>query len=433
MLKKIQEINPQEILHALKRHPIFAGLVVLLSVGIVVVFMQIFSGDHSDALRERRIKVEVDTARLGSISRKVNAVGSLVANQTVTVKAQVRGLVTAINTEGGKEIPSGAAIITLDDREYKARLKDAEGKLVFAKSEFNRADSLASQKFGATKTRDEKLAKFLEAEAAVELAKKNLDDTVIRAPFEGVVSLNSIAVGSPVNEQTELFTVVDVDPIKLDFRVPSEYLRSLSVGQKIMITIDGFEDTPFKAEIEAIDAKVDASAHSILVRALIPNEKRLLKPGLFGRVSLNIGTKDNVVIVPRVAVETSGEESYVFTVFQGFALKRRVTVGLEEGENVEIVEGIKEGELVITTAFKVHDRYPVTYAGFKDANAKEEPKPEPAKEAPKKDAVTAETPKTEAAATENAEIKKPAEEKTEAPAEAKPASDADGAPKEESK
>ncbi len=227
---------------------------------------------------------------------------------------------------------------------------------------------LVAKKAGPLKLFEKAQADLQQAEAAHDLATIKLDNTIIRAPFEGVVGLKNISQGMYVNEQTELVTIVDVDPIKMDFRLPATHLKVISKGQQIKVTIDGFENKIFRAIIESIDAKVDPAAHSIAVRAVISNKDGLLKPGLFGRVRIVVGSKDNTLLVPEAAVLSSGEEEYIFRIVDlpsegtivPTAIKTTVTTGLSEAGSIEIVRGLNEESMVITVGqSKIRHGYPV--------------------------------------------------------------------------
>lgn len=332
-------------------------LVIAATLGLLIGSF-LSSGRKGEEAREARaIKVEAEEVRIGAITKKITTPAILTANQEVKVRPQVSGVVSEILVEGGKEIEAGTTILKIDDRAFRAKLKEEQAKLAFAKANFERYKKLAEQKFfGALKKFEEAEAEFKKAEAEAEIAQKKVDDSEIKAPFEGIVTINNLSKGSPVSETQDIFQIVDMDPIKVDFHIPAEYLRAISVDQELEVIIDGFEDKPFKAKIESIDARVDPKAHTILVRAVISNEKRLLKPGLFARITLIVGSSDQALIVPSIALQGTEEDRFVFVAqpkeFEGrmrfIAQKVKIVTGFKEKDNVEILRGLKEGELVVT-------------------------------------------------------------------------------------
>lgn len=321
----------------------------------------------------RAIKIEAEPVRLASISREITASGTLRANQSVTVKPLIHGQVATIHIEGGQEVKSGEPIISIDDRKYQNKVKELESRLSFAKLEFDRYNKLNSSNFGKKKLYEKAMADRDEVEAALDQARKDVEDCVIKAPFEGFVSLNEVSVGMSVSENIELFTVTDIDPIKIDFRIPSKYIRNLSVGQAVKISIDEFQDQKFDAFIEAVDSKVDPTSHTIAIRISIKNDKNVLKPGLFARVHLLVGAKDSTVVVPTSAVQINGDQEFVYklTYYEKehtfVAVRQPVTVGLQEQDKVEVTKGLKEGDLIVTVGqMKIRDGIPVTFEGDKE-------------------------------------------------------------------
>ncbi len=349
-------------------------LVIAAVIGSIIGYFLSSNGEENGAKEARAIKVEIEEVRVGAITKKVTMPANLTANQEVKVRPQVTGVIDSILVEGGKEIEAGTPILKIDDRAFRAQLKEAQATLAFEKGNFERYKKLAEQKFGAQKTFEESEAKFRKAEAAVEVAQKKVDDSEIKAPFEGVVTINNLSKGSPVSESQELFQIVDMDPIKVDFHIPAEHLRAISVGQDLEVIIDGFEDKPFKAEIESIDARVDPKAHTILVRAVISNEKRLLKPGLFARVMLTVGSSDQAFIIPSMSLQGTEDDRFVYVAqpreLEGktrfIAQKVKVVTGFKEKDNVEVLRGLKERDLVVTVgANKIPPQgYFVTFDGM---------------------------------------------------------------------
>ena len=323
---------------------------------------------------ERPVMVEVEAARPAAIARTFKATGVLKANQSVTIKPQVNGLVSRIFIEGGQEVKAGDPILSIDDRKYQNKLKETKARLAFAELEFHRYDKLNDQKLGIRKNHEKAASARQEAEAAVDQAKKELEDSTIKAPFEGFVSFNEISVGAAVNENTELFILTDVDPIKVDFKVPAILLQNLTTGQEVQITIDSFVDHKFEAYIEAIDSKVDPNSHTIAVRVRVDNKNNLLRPGLVARGLIQIGAKDSALVLPTSAVQVNDTEASVYKVSYYaekdllVAIRQNVTTGLSEDDKTEILKGLKEGDLIVTVGNqKVRgDGVPIAFEGQED-------------------------------------------------------------------
>jgi membrane fusion protein (multidrug efflux system) len=327
------------------------------------------------------LAVEAEKVRRGSIVKRITVIGTLIAEQKVVIRPEVDGKITKILFSGGTAVEAGAPLIEIDPRVFAAQLKDAEAKFELAKTENARHSKLAAKSAGPVKVLEKSVADLKGAEAQLDMARIKLANTIIRAPFAGVVGLKDVSVGTYVDLRTDLLTLVDVDPIVLDFRLPASYLKVISVGQQVNVLVDGFENKVFKATISAIDAKVDPNAHSLAVRASIPNERGLLKPGLFARVKIVVGAKDDALLLPESCVLSRGEEEFVYRVvevpFEGVvaprAMKTFVTTGLSESGSMEIVKGLKEGELVVTVGqTKIRPGYPVRVVEDIESAAKDE-------------------------------------------------------------
>lgn len=346
----------------LKRAPL--SILILLA-AFTVSILWWWMSDPSSGPRKREfdgVAVEVEKVRVSSLTRRVTAVGTLMAQQSVKIRPEVHGLISKVHVRGGEFVKEGDVLFEVDDRTFQAELKQAEAKLSLAQVEFNRADKLASSNFASAKTRDKTVAELKIAEADLLSAKTRLERTVIYAPFDGIVGLHTLSIGAPINEQTDILTIVDIDPIKVDFKIPGNYLRYISVGQKIKVDVDGFDDKKNVGIIEAIDSTVDDTGHSIGVRALMSNKKGLYKPGLFARVDVVVGSKDRALVVPRNSIELKGDDEYVYKVIDGKAYQVPVTTGLEEGENVEIIRGLNEDDLVVSIGqSKIGDGVPVKF------------------------------------------------------------------------
>ncbi len=407
----------------IKRAP--TTLLILAIVVLGSIIWLIYSGSMKNTRSKRDfegVAVEVEKVRVGSLTRTITAVGTLAANQSVAVRPQVHGLISKIYVKGGEEVKEGDPLFAIDDRTYKADLQQAEAKLALAKAEYDRVDKLAKSNFASAKTREKAVADLKVAEANVASAQTLLERTTVYAPFEGIVGLHQLSTGSPVNEQTDIFTLVDVDPIKVSFRIPGNYIRFISVHQSVSIKVDGFEKI-LQGTVEGIDSIVDETGHSIAVKASMPNKKGLLKPGLFARVDIVVGSKDNALIVPEQAIEISGDDQYIYKVVDGIAFRVPVVTGIREGENIEVVRGLNPEDIIITVGqIKIRDGVPVKYkmeeTSSEEPTAKEENSTEAAEEKHADDATPVEEQPSDTAAKEDKGVEeKPAEALPPAPEE----------------
>lgn len=319
------------------------------------------------------LTVEAEAVRKGSIIHAITIPGRLVANQKVTLRPEVEGKIKEIFFDGGQEVQKGDPLYQIEDSVFKAQLKEAQAKLVLAKQELERASRLAAQNAGTMKQKEKAHADLLEAEANVEIHQHRAENALIKAPFEGYVGINNISVGSYVNQQTELATIVDSDPMRIDFKIPARYMKQISKGQHIKLLVDGAGTEEIDARISNIDVRVEENIHSAAVRATVNNQKNMLKAGVFANVKVTVGSKDNTLLVPKDAIKSSSDEEYVFRVVKAnsnqnkpllLAYKTPVVTGLHSGETIEILNGLKENEQIVVIGLdKIRHGFPIEVLG----------------------------------------------------------------------
>lgn len=302
------------------------------------------------------VPVEVAKARTGTILRRYSAVGKLSAIQSVILRPEESGKIAEIYFKEGQKVEGGEPLYKIDDAIFKAKLKEAEARLVDAKGKYNRAVQLLAKKFGSVAARDQALADMEMSQAALDEAKVHLDHTVIRAPFSGVVGLSNVHKGAAVSPSTDLATVVDLTPINVDFSLPESYLPFVHEGDIVDVTVEDIDILPVEATITAISPEISHETLQVILRAQMPNEELAYRPGFFARVLVLAGTIDNAILVPTTAIEREGDEEYVLVVVDNVSIRTTVSTGGQEGADTEITHGLKAGDVVITAGgFRAQD------------------------------------------------------------------------------
>jgi len=294
------------------------------------------------------IGVEAARAERVSLSEAVSAVGTLRANESVTIKPEVAGLIERIHFDGGARVRKGALLVSLDASIAAAEAEQTRAELGLAQANYQRTADLARQQFVSERARDEAAASLKVLEARLKLAQARLAKSTIRAPFSGVLGLRNVSAGDFVREGAELVTLEDVSLMKVDLRLPERYLGQLRPGQLIEVEFDAYPGRRFEARMEAIDVRVDADGRSLVARGRLPNADGLLRSGMFAKVTLTLSERDDAVMVPEEAVFPAGDEQFVYRIDDGKATRVRVRTGLRREGRVEIVEGVRAGELVVT-------------------------------------------------------------------------------------
>lgn len=294
------------------------------------------------------VTVEAAPIKTEHLERTIDAVGSLVSNESVVMSPEIAGRITGIEFEEGAPVKKGDVLIRLDDSIYKAQLSQARAALGLSQANHKRAVELYEKKINAVSRVDETLAQRNSDSAAVELAQAQLDKTVIRAPFDGIVGLRQVSSGDYVTQGQALINLESIDPLKVNFKVAETNLSFLKAGQPLTATVDAFPNRTFDGEVYAIDPLIDTAGRTVSLRGRIPNPDLLLRPGLFARIRLVIDTTQDALMVSEEALVPQGEEQFVYKVVDNKVSMAKVKTGQRKSGMVEITEGLKAGDVIVT-------------------------------------------------------------------------------------
>lgn len=294
------------------------------------------------------IPVDAAKVRKETVLRTVEAVGTLVANEQVTIRPEIAGVVTLINFTEGQSVVREAILFALDDTILKAELEQAKASLELSQSTYDRAAELLKRGSGTVAARDQALANLTNDRAQVQLAEARLEKTVLDAPFTGVVGLRRVSMGDFVSVGEALVTLSDIETLKIDFRIPELYLAELSTGQELEVRVDALPGEIFSGEVYAIDPQVDVNGRALVIRATLKNPEGRLRPGLFARVDVVLERRPDSLLVPEAALVPTKEGQTVFRVTDGKIEVVPVTIGLRRKGDVEVLTGLVAGDVVVT-------------------------------------------------------------------------------------
>ncbi|PZP55242.1 MAG: efflux transporter periplasmic adaptor subunit [Azospira oryzae] len=292
--------------------------------------------------------VRAARVKRAALREEVSAVGTLLANESVMIRPEVDGRISEIHFTEGQFVARGARLVSLDSSEIEAQLRAVEAEVTLNRSRLKRAEELKEKNFISAQALDEARENLNQSLARQAEIQARLEKTVIRAPFDGVVGLSQVSPGAYVNKGQDIARLEGIGTLKLDFRVPEVFLSRLRVGQEVTVAVDAYPNEQFKGQIYAIEPAVDEQTRTVLLRARIPNPGVRLKPGMFARVSLTLGVRDNALVVPEEAIVPRGQELFVFKVVDGKALLTQVELGLRRPGEAEILAGLAPGDVVVT-------------------------------------------------------------------------------------
>ncbi len=293
------------------------------------------------------VAVDAAPVEVGRVVRSVEAVGTLTSNEAVEIQPEINGLVTEIAFLEGQAVSEGQVLFRLDDGLLAAELATAQADLALYQQNHRRAQELHARGAGTERSRDEAVADLQRGRALLQLAEARLAKTVIRAPFDGVAGLRDVSVGDYVQQGDTLVTLEQINPMKVDFRVPELFLAEMAPGQHLRVTVDALPGQVFEGRVIALDPQVDINGRALVLRAQIPNATGSLRPGLFARVEIILEQNDDALLLPESALVPSGRNLFVYKVEGGKAVRTEVEVGLYRHGKVEILDGIEIGDLVV--------------------------------------------------------------------------------------
>jgi len=341
----------ERVRHGLRGAAFYVGLILGL-----LLLLACRSREESMGAAAMPVHVEAAAVKVAELQQEIPAVGSLSSPQETVVAPQIDGRVVALDIAQGQVLPRGTILARLDDSIQKAALAAAEATLTNAHGVYARDRQVVKTGGVSEQQLQSDETAVQQAEAQLAQAQVNLQYTTIRAPFTGALGMRQVSLGAYLKAGDAIVRIRQMDPLFLDFELPQQTIGRIMPGQKANFAAPGLTDE-FEGAVTTIDPAVDAESRNVHVQATVPNPKLLLKPGMFARVRLIVGTKPDTLFVPAQAIVPEGDARYVWVVApEDKAEQRSVEVGVFQNNWVEIISGLKPADRVITAG--VQKLYP---------------------------------------------------------------------------
>ena len=301
---------------------------------------------------------------LGELESSVKAVGTLTAEASATLRAEVPGQIMAVHFREGQPLEKGAELYSIEATVLEAEVNEARANANRSEAALKRAQDLHTKELISGTDYDTARANYDVDVARLRSSQAKLSKTVIRAPFDGFVGLRRINIGDYATIGQELVDVVQLDPLRVDFSIPETLLPIVQPGLPVSVTFDAYPGEKFGGSIIAVAPKSDVRGHSLEVRASLPNDELKLRPGLFVRVTVSLGVKQDTIVIPEQAIWPIGQDKTVYVVVDGKAQQRIVELGARQPGAVEIIAGLEAGEIVVTAGqMKLYEGAAVRLSG----------------------------------------------------------------------
>lgn len=336
----------------MKKWFFIGGGIIIIALAMLLLFPSLSSREKEEEMSEKStLSIKIAEVTATEFADFVEAVGSTFAYESAEITSNVTEVVEKINFRDGQQVKKGDVIVVLRYAEESAQLASARANLKEQEREIERLSGLVKSGAAAVSALDARNTQKQVAEQQILQFQAQISDRIIRAPFDGVLGLRNISAGSLVSPQSVITTIDDLSTMRLDFTVPEIYMGQIKSGMQVTANSQAYPDQVFEGEVTEIDTRVDPSSRAIRVRAEIPNERQLLKPGmlLYVELALEKGTSPTI---PERSVLQTGDKKFVFKVSKDIVQRTEITLGRRKPGYVEVVSGLTLGDSVATSGIQ---------------------------------------------------------------------------------
>jgi membrane fusion protein (multidrug efflux system) len=300
----------------------------------------------------------------------LSAIGSVSAVEGAVVSTELGGIVAEINFQNGGVAKKGDVLMRLDSSAEEAQLRTAEADLELARANLERERSLAERKVVSKQEFDAAQSTFGQKQGTVDNMRAFITKKQVRAPFDGMLGIRQVNVGQMINSGQQVVQLTALDKVYVDFALPQQNLPKLGTGYDAGVHADALPGHEFKGKVTAINSMVDAVTRNIGVQATLENPNHELRPGMFVKVDVVLPEKSKTLVIPGSAVSYApyGNSVYIIekkkdpkTGKESESLRQTfVRIGEARGDFVSVTEGLKAGDVVVSTGvFKLRNGMPV--------------------------------------------------------------------------
>ncbi|MGE5240152.1 MAG: efflux RND transporter periplasmic adaptor subunit [Bacteroidota bacterium] len=317
---------------------------------------------------------------------QINAVGSLRAVRGVDLASEISGIVRTLNFKSGDEVKAGQVLVQLNADADIALLRSLEAAAELARTTYERDKAQYAARAISQATLDAAAADLKSKRAQVAQQQALVDKKTITAPFAGRLGISTVNPGQYLNPGDKIVTLQSLDPVFVDFYLPQQQLSSIAIDQAVVVATDSYPGQTFNGKISAISPKVDPSTRNVQVEATLANPKHELLPGMYASLKVDAGAAERFLTLPQTAVTFNPYGESVYLVEPGekgadgkptmIARQSFISVGESRGDQIAILKGIKEGDMVVTSGqLKLRNGSPVIINNAVQPSNEPAPKP----------------------------------------------------------
>lgn len=295
------------------------------------------------------LSVEAMIAEPKELSADIEVPGTILAFESTEIHPEAAGRLTSLNVREGTYVSKGALLAKLFDGDLQAQLRKLQVQLQIAEQTEKRQAELVKIQGISQQEYDLSLLQVHNLNADIDIIQQEIRKTEIRAPFSGQLGLRNVSPGAFVTPSTVITSISQVDKLKLQFNVPERYGSQLKNGMTVQFMIDG-STTTYEASVLASEMSIEEDTRSLAVRATVKRPDKKMIPGTFAKVKISLGESTNALMVPNSAVIPIGRKKQIYLYKNGKSEPVDIVTGLRDSTNLQVLEGLKEGDTVITSA-----------------------------------------------------------------------------------
>ena len=296
---------------------------------------------------QKKTNVRIKQVNLESLSIQSTYVGYLLPNKRVLMRSEIDGVIEKIDFEEGDEITKGKRLVDISTKEHRLKLKIAITNSNLADINIKRDKKLAAQNLISNAQLDQTRTRAESASLNKELAEISLNKSLISSPLKGTIKTRHIKVGEFVRKGDKLVEILDIDKILVKVNIPEQEILSIQVGQNVEVALYIMEKKTFLGRVKNIGLEADSSNRTFPVEILVDNKERQLRAGMLARTTFTKNVDQDQIVIPRHTILERDQGRVVYVFDDGKAFRRDITIGLSQQDQVQVVQGLNKGELIV--------------------------------------------------------------------------------------
>ena len=296
---------------------------------------------------KKKTNVRLKEIEPGSLKIQTTYVGSLLPNQRVLMRSQIDGVIEKINFEEGDEIAKEKRLIDISTKELQLKLKIAIADSNLADINIKRDEKLSSSNLISSSQLDQTRTRAESARLNKELAKISLKKSLISSPLDGTVKTRYVKVGEFVRKGDKLVEILDLSRVIVKVNIPELEILEIKIGQKVEVALYIMEEIIFSGEVKNIGLEADSNNRTFPVEIHVSNSERMLRPGMLARATFTTLIDDEQIVIPRHTILEKERGRVVYVFDKGKVFQRDIQVGLSQQDQVQVLQGLKKGELIV--------------------------------------------------------------------------------------